>query len=105
MKDDHLTGETQLFQGVLRLHVKIMALSIGLLGGAVLFIATNWLVIKGGEPVGPHLQLLSQYFPGYRVSFFGSLIGFGYGFATGAVSGMLIGWLYNRITELRNGVL
>ena len=41
-----------------------------------LFIATNWLVIKGGERVGPHLQLLSQYFIGYRVTFLGSFIDF-----------------------------
>lgn len=96
------TNEERLFSGVLWLNVKIVGLSLGLLCGLVIFIATNWLVIKGGKVIGPHLQLLSQYFIGYRVSFFGSLIGFAYGFAVGTLSGSLIGWIYNRITKLRN---
>jgi len=96
------TNEEKLFSGVLWLNAKILGLSLGLLCGLVIFIATNWLVIKGGKVVGPHLQLLSQYFIGYRVSFFGSLIGFAYGFAVGTFSGSLIGWIYNRITTFRN---
>ena len=96
------TNEERLFSGVLWLNAKILGLSLGLLCGLVIFIATNWLVIKGGKVVGPHLQLLSQYFIGYRVSFFGSLIGFAYGFAVGTFSGSLIGWIYNRITTFRN---
>ena len=96
------TNEERLFSGVLWLNTKILGLSLGLLFGIGMFIATNWLVLKDGEVVGPHLQLLSQYFIGYRVSFFGSLIGFAYGFAVGSLSGSLIGWIYNRITNFRN---
>ena len=98
----NITNEEKLFSGVLWLNVKILGLSLGLLCGLAIFIATNWLVIKGGKVVGPHLQLLSQYFIGYRVSFFGSLVGFAYGFAVGTLSGSLIGWIYNRITTFRN---
>jgi hypothetical protein len=96
------TNEERLFSGVLRLNAKILGLSLGLLCGLGIFIATNWLILKDGKVVGPHLQLLSQYFIGYRVSFFGSLIGFAYGFAVGTLSGSLIGWIYNRITNFRN---
>ena len=96
------TNEEKLFSGVLWLNTKILGLSLGLLFGLAIFIATNWLVLKGGKVVGPHLQLLSQYFIGYRVSFFGSLIGFAYGFAVGTFSGSLIGWIYNKITTVRN---
>lgn len=92
----------KLFSGVLWINTKILGLSLGLLFGLFIFIATNWLVLKGGKVVGPHLQLLSQYFIGYRVSFFGSLIGFAYGFAVGTLSGSLIGWIYNSITKFRN---
>lgn len=76
--------------------------------GLAIFIATNWLVIKGGlTPNGeyvvvPHLQLLSQFFIGYRVSFLGSIIGFAYGFAVGPLGGALIGWIYNKIVDFRN---
>jgi ABC-type dipeptide/oligopeptide/nickel transport system permease subunit len=96
------TNEKRLFSSVLWLNTKMLGLSLGLLFGIGMFIATNWLVLKGGKTVGPHLQLLSQYFIGYRVSFFGSFIGLAYGFAVGTLSGSLIGWIYNRITKLRN---
>jgi hypothetical protein len=95
-------SEDALFQGVLWLNAKVLGLVLGLVFGSALFIATNWLVIKGGDRVGPHLQLLGQYFIGYRVTFWGSLIGFFYGFVVGALSGGFIGWLYNRIVAFRN---
>lgn len=101
--------EEKLFQGVLRLNAKIWGLVCGLLFGLVIFIATNWIVIKGGHidevtgeyVVGPHLELLGQFFIGYRVSFFGSIIGFLYGFAIGTIGGALIGLIYNKIGDLR----
>ena len=94
--------DKKLFRGVLRLQAKAVGLGLGLFFGLAVFVATNWLVLKGGEPVGPHLALLSQYFIGYRVSFLGSLIGFAYGFVLGTLSGALLSWIYNMITRLRN---
>ena len=96
------TEEEKLFSGILWLNVKALGLALGLLFGLDIFFATNWLVLKGGEPVGPHLGLLSQYFIGYEVSFLGSFVGFAYGFALGTLSGALIGWIYNRIVEIRH---
>ncbi len=101
--------EEKVFSGILRLNAQVVGLILGLLMGLAIFIATNWLVFKGGHitasgeyVVGPHLQLLSQYFIGYSVSFTGSIIGFAYGFAIGTLSGALVGWIYNRIVDLRN---
>ena len=94
--------EKRLFSGILKLNTKILGLVLGLLAGLAIFIATNWLVLKGGNPVGPHLQLLSQFFLGYRVSFVGSLIGFAYGFALGTFAGALLAWIYNKIVALRD---
>ncbi|HZX14370.1 MAG TPA: hypothetical protein VFF49_08230, partial [Thermodesulfobacteriota bacterium] len=95
---------------VVRLNAKMLGLILGLLFGLVIFLATNWLVIKGGpitrsgkEIVGPHLQLLSQFFIGYSVSFLGSIIGFLYGFAAGTICGTFIGWIYNWIVDLKKG--
>jgi hypothetical protein len=96
------TEEEKLFSGILWLNMKALGFALGLLFGLVMFIATNWLVLKGGEPMGPHLGLLSQYFIGYKVSFLGSFIGFAYGFALGTLSGALMGWIYNKIVEVRN---
>jgi len=97
-----LEEEEKLLKGTLLLNAKAFGLVLGLLTGLVIFIATNWLVLKGGENVGAHLRLLSQYFIGYRVTFIGSLIGFAYGFALGTLSGAFIGWVYNKIAALRD---
>lgn len=104
--------EEKLFGAVVRLNAKVLGLALGILFGLVIFVATNWLVIRGeyitasGEryEVGRHLQLLSQFFIGYRVSFVGSIIGFLYGFALGTLGGALIGWIYNAIVLLRKQI-
>ena len=99
-----VTHETDEITGyVLRLNVKILGLVLALLFGSAIFIATNWLIIKGGKPVGPHLQLLGQYFVGYRVTFWGSLIGFIYGAVLGGIFGVLLGWIYNGVVMLKKG--
>ena len=62
-------------------------LSVGMAAGSLLFLTTLALVLKGGEVVGPHLGLLTQYFPGYRVSPSGGVLGLAYGFVAGFVGG------------------
>ena len=89
-------------QAVLRLNGQIIGLVLGFISALVIFVATNWLVLKGGEDVGPHLSLLGQFFIGYSVTFVGSLIGGLYGFVTGYLCGVLIGWVYNSIVLLRS---
>ena len=109
MRETNQNEEKRLFSGALRLNFKMMGLILGLLMGLAIFIATNWLVIKGGHiapsgeyVVGPHLQLLSQFFIGYRVSFLGSIIGFFYGFALGTFCGGAVGWIYDKIVDFRS---
>jgi len=94
--------EEKLIHAVVILNAKVLGLILGIIFGLVIFIATNWIVLKGGPVVGPHLWLLAQFFIGYRVSFFGSIIGFFWGFAVGSLIGTTIGWIYNRIVDLRN---
>ena len=94
--------EDKLLHAVLVLNAKMLGLAMGIMFGLAIFIATNWLVVKGGRVVGPHLELLNQFFPGYRVSFLGSIVGFFYGFAIGTFCGTCIAWIYNKIVALRN---
>jgi hypothetical protein len=91
---DNGSGEIDLSR-LARFNAVVQGLVYGTLLGGVIFLATNWLILKGGEPVGPHLALLGQFFIGYRVTFVGSLLGFGYGFATGFIAGYLMATLYN----------
>lgn len=88
---------------LLRLNARVHGLVAGLVLGLVIFVATNWLVLKGGPVVGPHLALLGQFFPGYRVTFAGSLIGFAYGFVVGFAGGYGVARLYNWLVERREG--
>lgn len=90
-------NEQELRVAIRRLNARAWGIAVGLLLGGGLFLATNILVLKGGPNVGQHLRLLSQYFPGYSVSFVGSLIGFIYAFVGGYVIGRAIGYLYNRL--------
>lgn len=96
------SGEELLQHAVLRLNGTVLGLVLGIMLGLFIFGATNWLVIKGGPVVGPHLALLGQFFIGYRVSVLGSLIGMAYGFVTGFLFGFVIGWVYNRIVILKS---
>ena len=86
---------------VLRLDAMAQAVSAGVLLGLGIFVATNWLVLKGGEVVGPNLALLAQFCPGYRVTFLGSVIGFAYGLVYGGVAGYAVSTLYNRVLDAR----
>jgi len=108
MSAEKILDEERLLKGILRLNAKILGLALGILMGLVIFIGTNWLLIKGGHinqsgeyVVGPHLQLLGQFFFGYKVSFLGSIIGFFYGLALGTLCGTTIGWIYNKIVDYR----
>jgi hypothetical protein len=87
---------------IVRLNAMVQGLVTGLLGGLVIFVATNWLVLKGGPVVGPHLALLGQFFIGYRVTFLGSLIGFAYGFVSGFLAGYFVATVYNRVVARRD---
>lgn len=85
----------QLRRSIRHLNARAWGIATGLLLGGGLFVATNFLVLKGGPNVGEHLQLLSVFFPGYRVTFAGSLIGFVYLFVVGYAIGRVVGSVYN----------
>lgn len=92
------TEADTIHEAMLRLNARAWGIAFGLLLGGGLFIATNILVLKGGPNVGQHLQLLAVFFPGYRVTFLGSLVGFVYAFVLGYALGRLIGMVYNRLS-------
>lgn len=93
------TTDPELGRAIARLNARAWGITMGLLFGLGLFLATNILVLKGGPNPGPHLSLLHVYFPGYRVTFLGSLIGFVYAFVVGYGLGRVIGGVYNRLVK------
>lgn len=99
---DRLTPqELQTLRGtVMRAQEQGWGIAIGLLFGLGLFLATVTLVIRGGPNPGPHLSLLGIYFPGYSVTWIGSIIGFVYAFVLGYAVGRTVATIYNRIIRL-----
>jgi len=88
-RDDNLNiPDELLIQAFAKLDKVALGLAAGIIGGLGLFLATVFLLIKGGNPVGPNLALLGQYFIGYTVTWKGSLIGLAYG----SVCGFILGW-------------
>lgn len=98
-----LTDDEQRLLGraVARLRAGIMAVTFGMAGGIGLFIATIWLVLKGGERTGPHLGLLANYLPGYSVTWGGAVLGLLEGGLVGAMVGATVAWLYNSFASWR----
>jgi hypothetical protein len=101
MEEDKTILKERVLTQVLHLDAKLCGIVTGLLCGVGLFLATNLLVLKGGVQVGKHLSLLNQYFPGYRVTFAGSLIGFAYASVTGFGGGYFVARMYNWIASVR----
>jgi protoporphyrinogen oxidase len=97
--------EGALVQAFLKLDRVALGLSVGVTSGALLFLATLVLVLKGGSEVGPNLGLLAQYFPGYRVTAGGSALGLLYGFVSGFVVGWTVAFLRNATVFLYMAVV
>jgi hypothetical protein len=88
---------------LVRINGRAWGVTLGVLFGLVLFVATNLLVLKGGPDMGKHLSLLRHYLPGFEVTFVGSLVGFAYAFAIGFLTGRLICGVYNAVANTRWG--
>ena len=95
--------ELILERAVLRLNGNILGIVLGILAGLGLFLATTFLILKGGRDVGPHLSLLGEFFPFYSVTFIGSLVGLLYGLICGYVAGFIIAALYNLVVKWKTG--
>ena len=86
---------------VARLKPGSVALAVGFLTGTGLFVATLWLLLRGGATVGPTLGRLGFYLPGYSVTWVGAFVGLAYGAGIGAAAGLVLAWIYNRLADPR----
>ncbi len=104
MTDPLSREEQQIVASVItQAHEQSWGIAVGLLFGLGLLVATVVLVVKGGDEVGPHLSLLGAYFPGYSVTYVGSLVGFVYMFVIGYGIGRSVVTLYNRLAARARG--
>jgi hypothetical protein len=61
MANDRKALESLLLTRLMRLNATVQGIVTGIVAGLGIFIATNWLIIKGGPVLGPHLALLGQF--------------------------------------------
>lgn len=83
-----------------RLDIVAVAVAMGSLGATMLWVATATLLVKGapeGAHIGEHLGLLAHFFPGYSVTWTGSIVGALYGFVVGAACGASVGVFWNFV--------
>ena len=75
------------------MNVKAFAVAAGILWGFLLFAFT---LLEAARGEGHTLGALSAVYPGYSVSYLGSVAGLVYGLVSGALIGGAFCWLYNR---------
>ena len=90
VRDPDAAKEEALIAAFAKLDRRAFGTAVGGVAGIGLLLATLVLVLKGGTDVGPHLALLGQYFPFYRVTLGGSLLGLLYG----TLVGFAVGWTF-----------
>jgi hypothetical protein len=85
---------------VTRLPAAPLSLTTGGLLALCLFLVTNFLALRYGQP-SPKLALLSHYLPGFTPSFAGSLVGAFWIFLYGYAGAGIVAQIYNAIVDRR----
>ena len=79
------------------LSIRSVALTLGIVGGASMFLLAWWLIIIGNAE-GP-TTLLERMYIGYSFTPLGSVIGAVWGFVDFGIAGAIFAWLYNLINK------
>lgn len=102
LMDDREPDNPVLRPTVLRLHGTSLGVAMGAVAGLGLFCSTAWLVIRGTAEESVHAALLTNYIPGYSVSFYGGFFGAIELFAIVFLACLLLATVYNKIVEIRH---
>lgn len=82
------------------LNIKALTLTGGIVWCAAVLLAGILNLISGHYAVG-FLKVMASLYPGYQASgsFGDILVGALYAFIDGAVAGLVVAWLYNRLSR------
>jgi len=101
MKQQNKSGDGETACG--RLSPKALALSLGALWGAYVFLLGIFLAFFPNARFfwvsREFLDILATLYPGYAATLGGSFVGLFWGFLCGALGGLLIAWLHNFALE------
>ena len=81
----------------MKLDVKALALSCGLIWGLGLFLVTWWVILLDGA--SGEVTWLGHVYRGYSISPVGSVIGGAWGFVDGAIGGAILAMVYNKLRK------
>ena len=77
----------------MKLNIKALAVTSGLIWGLGLFCITWWIILFDGATGQP--TIIGMVYRGYEISAMGSVIGLVWGLIDGAIGGAIFAWLYN----------
>ena len=79
------------------LNAKNFGLAGGVICGALMLIMT--LIATGTNYGAELLNLMASIYPGYQITYLGSITGLIYGFVDGLIGGYIFAWLYNKLKK------
>lgn len=79
----------------MKLDVKALALTSGILWGLGIFILTWWIIAFDGS--SESVTFLGKIYRGYAVTPLGSIIGLIWGLVDGLICGGIFAWVYNKM--------
>ncbi len=82
----------------MRLSVRTLSLTSGILWGLGLFFITWWIIFFDGITYEP--TFIGKIYRGYNISPLGSVIGLAWGLVDGLICGAIFAWVYNYILRL-----
>jgi hypothetical protein len=81
----------------MKLNVKSLSITCGLVWGVALFLLTWWIIIFDGAT--GEATFIGRVYRGYSISPTGSLIGLVWAFVDGLIFGAIFAWLYNLVSS------
>ncbi len=85
----------------MKLNVKAFAIACGLMWGFGVFCLAWWIMLFEGAT--GEVTILGHLYRGFNISPLGSVIGFAWALADGAVGGAIFAWLYNLLSGKKAG--
>jgi hypothetical protein len=81
----------------MKLNVKALSITCGLVWGVGLFLLTWWIIFIDGAT--GEATLIGLVYRGYSISPIGSVIGFFWALVDGLIIGAIFAWIYNLVSR------
>lgn len=99
-RNDSAVANQVIFRAFAKVDSVALGLSFGTVLGLSLFFVTIFLILKDDWQANQFFVRINQYFIGYSLTLFGSILGLFYGFLFGFIIGWIGAFLRNVITSI-----